>query len=41
MEYNEVLGNNSFYRIMNLFGHLMDQVEKHDVLIGKLAVNVD
>ena len=34
---NKVLGKNPFSLMMNLFGHLMDQVEKHDVAIGKLA----
>ena len=37
MEHNKVLGKNPFSLMMNLFGHLMDQVEKHDVVIGKLA----
>jgi predicted patatin/cPLA2 family phospholipase len=34
---NKVLGKNPFSLMMNLFGHLMDQVEKHDIAIGKLA----
>ena len=37
MEKNKVLGKNPFSLMMNLFGHLMDQVEKHDIVIGKLA----
>lgn len=37
MEHNKVLGKNPFSLMMNLFGHLMDQVEKHDIVIGKLA----
>ncbi|RKE94883.1 patatin-like phospholipase family protein [Ichthyenterobacterium magnum] len=37
MEHNKVLGKNPFSLMMNLFGHLMDQVEKHDISIGKLA----
>lgn len=32
-----VLGKNPFSLMMNLFGHLLDQVERSDVLIGKLA----
>ena len=37
MEYNKVLGNNPFSLMINLFGHLLDQVEKGDIAIGKLA----
>ncbi|OUR90868.1 patatin [Flavobacteriales bacterium 34_180_T64] len=37
MENLKVLGKNPFSLMMNLFGHLMDQVEKHDIAIGKLA----
>ena len=37
MEYNKVLGKNPFSLMMNLFGFLMDQVEYHDVVEGKLA----
>lgn len=32
-----VLGKNPFSLMMNLFGHLLDQVERSDILIGKLA----
>ncbi|WP_299124440.1 patatin-like phospholipase family protein [uncultured Winogradskyella sp.] len=32
-----VLGKNPFSLMMNLFGHLMDRVERNDILIGKLA----
>ncbi|TYA57319.1 patatin-like phospholipase family protein [Formosa maritima] len=39
MEHNKVLGKNPFSLMMNLFGHLMDQVEKSDVAIGKLAAS--
>ncbi|WP_445732660.1 patatin-like phospholipase family protein [Mariniflexile sp.] len=37
MEYMKVLGKNPFSLMLNLFGHLLDQVEKSDILIGKLA----
>ncbi len=37
MQYNKVLGKNPFSLMMNLFGHLLDQVERSDILIGKLA----
>lgn len=37
LEYNKVLGKNPFSLMINLFGHLMDQVEKGDIAIGKLA----
>lgn len=37
MEYNKVLGKNPFSLMINLFGHLLDQVERNDVTIGKLA----
>jgi len=37
MKKNKVLGKNPFSLMMNLFGHLLDQVEQHDVVIGKLA----
>ena len=37
MEHNKVLGNNPFSLMMNLFGFMLDQVEKHDVREGKLA----
>ncbi|MHA7843124.1 MAG: patatin-like phospholipase family protein [Winogradskyella sp.] len=32
-----VLGKNPFSLMMNLFGHLLDQVERSDIEIGKLA----
>jgi len=34
---NKVLGNNPFSLMISLFGHLLDQVEKHDITIGKIA----
>ncbi|GAA4807695.1 patatin-like phospholipase family protein [Litoribaculum gwangyangense] len=37
MEYNKVLGKNPFSLMINLFGHLLDQVERSDIIIGKLA----
>lgn len=37
MEYNKVLGKNPFSLMINLFGHLLDQVERGDIAIGKLA----
>ena len=37
MEYNKVLGKNPFSLMINLFGHLLDQVERSDITIGKLA----
>ena len=37
MEYNKVLGKNPFSLMINLYGHLLDQVEKGDITIGKLA----
>lgn len=33
----KVLGKNPFSLMINLFGHLMDQVEQNDIAIGKLA----
>ncbi len=42
MEYNKVLGKNPFSLMINLFGFLLDQVEYHDVVEGKLAaINKD
>ncbi|WP_299130735.1 patatin-like phospholipase family protein [uncultured Winogradskyella sp.] len=32
-----VLGKNPFSLMMNLFGHLLNQVEQNDIIIGKLA----
>ncbi len=37
MEYNKVLGKNPFSLMLSLFGHLLDQVERADIAIGKLA----
>lgn len=37
MEGNKVLGKNPFSLMISLFGHLLDQVEKNDITIGKLA----
>lgn len=37
LEYNKVLGKNPFSLMINLFGHLLDQVERSDIVIGKLA----
>jgi len=37
LAYNKVLGKNPFSLMISLFGHLMDQVEKGDIAIGKLA----
>lgn len=37
MEGQKVLGKNPFSLMMNLFGYLLDQVEKNDITIGKLA----
>lgn len=37
MEQNKVLGKNPFSLMMNLFGFMLDQVEKNDIVAGKLA----
>ncbi len=37
MEGQKILGQNPFSLMMNLFGYLLDQVEKNDITIGKLA----
>ncbi|WP_066217671.1 patatin-like phospholipase family protein [Formosa haliotis] len=37
MERNKILGRNPFSLMLNLFGHVLDQVEHHDIVIGKLA----
>ncbi len=37
MEHHKVLGKNPFSLMLNLFGFLLDQVEYHDVVEGKLA----
>ncbi len=35
----KAVGKNPFSLMVNLFGTLLDQVEKHDITIGKLAAN--
>ncbi len=37
MENKKVLGKNPFSLMLGLFGHLLDQVERNDITIGKLA----
>jgi len=37
IENQRVLGKNPFSLMINLFGHLLNQVEQNDILIGKLA----
>ncbi|QDO95344.1 patatin-like phospholipase family protein [Formosa sediminum] len=37
MQENKVLGQNPFSLMMNLFGHVVDQLEYHDIVIGKLT----
>ena len=37
MEHNKILGKNPFSLMVNLFGFLLDQVEYHDIVEGKLA----
>lgn len=37
MEDRKVLGKNPFSLMLGLYGHLLDQVERSDILIGKLA----
>ncbi|WP_283635526.1 patatin-like phospholipase family protein [Aquaticitalea lipolytica] len=37
MDRAKVLGKNPFSLMISLFSHLLEQVEKHDILIGKLA----
>jgi NTE family protein len=37
LQQQKVLGKNPFSLMIGLFSHLMDQVEKHDITIGKLA----
>ena len=37
LEHNKVLGKNPFSLMINLFGFLLDQVEYHDIVEGKLA----
>ncbi|OZV69832.1 patatin-like phospholipase family protein [Winogradskyella aurantia] len=37
LEKQKVLGRNPFSLMLNLFGHLLNQVERSDIVIGKLA----
>ena len=37
VERNNVLGKNPFSLMVNLFGYLLDQIEYHNITIGKLA----
>jgi len=37
MEKQKVLGKNPFSLMLSLFGHLLNQVERNDITIGKLA----
>lgn len=37
MEHNKVLGKNPFSLMVNLFSYMLDQVEGHDTVVGKLA----
>jgi len=37
MEYQKVLGKNPFSLMVNLFSYMLDQVEGHDTIVGKLA----
>ncbi|HIB37429.1 patatin-like phospholipase family protein [Mesonia sp.] len=37
MEYNKVLGKNPFSLMINLFGFVLDQVERSNIIEGKLA----
>lgn len=37
MENQKVLGRNPFSLMLNLFGHLLNQVERNDIVIGTLA----
>ncbi len=37
LDRQKVLGKNPFSLMISLFGHLLDQVEKNDIIIGKLA----
>lgn len=37
MDRQKVLGKNPFSLMVSLFGHLLDQVERNDITIGKLA----
>ncbi|MBT8253298.1 MAG: patatin-like phospholipase family protein [Flavobacteriaceae bacterium] len=37
MDHLKVLGKNPFSLMLNLYGHLLNQVERNDITIGKLA----
>lgn len=37
MDKQKILGKNPFSLMISLFGHLLDQVERNDIIIGKLA----
>ncbi len=37
MDYQKVIGKNPFSLMVSLFGYLLDQIERHDITIGKLA----
>ena len=39
MEHNKVLGKNPFSLMLNLFGFVLDQVERSNIIEGKLAAN--
>jgi len=39
LEYNKILGKNPFSLLISLFSHLLDQVEKSDIALGKLAAS--
>ena len=39
MEYNKVLGKNPFSLMINLFGFVLDQVERSNIIEGKLAAS--
>ncbi|MEM1001646.1 MAG: patatin-like phospholipase family protein [Bacteroidota bacterium] len=39
MDRRKVLGKNPFSLMLSLFGHLLDQVERNDIQIGKLAAH--
>lgn len=37
MDKQKILGKNPFSLMLNLFGHLMDQIERNDIYMGQLA----
>ncbi len=37
MKQNKILGKNPFSLMVNLFSYMLDQVERHDTVVGKLA----